>query len=143
MRIISLSAYCLGCGLCEIHCASYHDGYQGNILKAYKKGTPVARSRVLKVNGISWLNVCRQCREAPCVNSCISGALKKDAQGMVNIDETQCIGCLTCVMVCPYGHIQPDKARYRVIKCDLCKEKSGDPACVAGCPNGALEILYD
>jgi len=41
MKVIAIPEYCLGCGLCEIYCAAQHDGYNGNVIKAYKKGNPV------------------------------------------------------------------------------------------------------
>ena len=61
--------------------------------------------------------------------------------GAVCIDRDKCVGCLTCVLLCPYGAVQPgpDGA---AMKCELClKNSCGAPACVSGCPNGA--IVYE
>ena len=77
-------------------------------------------------NDKSWLNTCRHCHNAPCINACLTGALQKDDQGIVFIDSQRCVGCFTCVMVCPFGHIQPSRDSYRVVKCDLCRDQKGD-----------------
>ena len=69
-----------------------------------------------------------------------SGALHIE-NGTVCIDHEKCVGCLTCVLVCPYGAVQPgpDGA---AMKCELCLSNAcGAPACAAGCPNGA--IVYE
>ena len=53
----------------------------------------------------------------------------------------RCIGCKLCVSACPFGMIMWDQKRGQARKCDLCIEKLGvgeQPACVAGCPTGAL-----
>ncbi|KUG04194.1 nitrite reductase putative electron transfer 4fe-s subunit [hydrocarbon metagenome] len=141
MKVISIPEYCLGCGLCEIYCAAQHDGYDGNVLKAYKRGQPAPRSGLIKFSHISWLNTCMNCNDAPCLNACISGAVRRDENGIIYIDENRCVQCYTCVMVCPYGHAQPSGKSGRIIKCDLCRDSSGSPACVSHCPNGALKLL--
>ncbi|HOQ09915.1 MAG TPA: 4Fe-4S binding protein [Syntrophomonadaceae bacterium] len=141
MKVVSYSEYCLGCGLCRIHCAAGHDGYNGNILKAYKRGTPRPRADLIFHQDQSWLNTCQHCPDAPCVNACITGALQQYDRGVVYIDEEICVSCYTCIMVCPYGHIFPGEQA--VLKCDLCRERPGQPACVAACPNGALRLVNE
>ena len=75
-----------------------------------------------------------------CVKSCISGALSS-ADGVIRVDRDKCVGCYTCVLVCPYGCILPTQEG-PVQKCELCLETSaGSPACVRGCPNRA--IVYE
>lgn len=44
-----------------------------------------------------------------------------------------------CVMTCPFGAVTP-VATYRVAaKCDACMHMD-EPACVSGCPTGALRL---
>jgi carbon-monoxide dehydrogenase iron sulfur subunit len=62
--------------------------------------------------------------------------------GAVIHDPDRCMGCWTCIMVCPTGALNMDLENRIVAKCDLCG-LSGEPACVANCPNGALEYRED
>ena len=57
---------------------------------------------------------------------------------VVCIDKNKCVGCHTCVLVCPYGAIMPSDEGV-MQKCELCIENAGGkPACVQGCPNKAI-----
>jgi carbon-monoxide dehydrogenase iron sulfur subunit len=89
--------------------------------------------------GVVSLSVrCQQCDDAPCVQACLTGALSRDPESrLVNVDEDKCIGCWTCLLVCPLGAIKPDIEQRRVFKCDLCQGEEV-PVCVANCPNEAL-----
>ena len=74
-----------------------------------------------------------------CVQSCISGALTKGEDGIVRIDQKKCVGCLTCVLVCPYGAVLPSPEGHAAMKCQLCTDnRMGEPNCVKHCPNGAI-----
>ena len=89
---------------------------------------------------ISFAVSCRHCTDPICVKSCIAGAISK-VDGVVKISRSKCVGCLTCVLVCPYGALAPAEDGI-MQKCELCLENScGAPACVAGCPNKA--IVYE
>ena len=91
-------------------------------------------------NHISFAVSCRHCTDPICVKSCIAGALSIQA-GVVRIDRDKCVGCHTCVLVCPYGAIMPTDEGV-MQKCELCIENAGGkPACVQGCPNKA--IIYE
>ena len=86
---------------------------------------------------ISYAVSCRHCTDPICVKSCIAGAISK-SDGVVAIDNERCVGCLTCVLVCPYGALAPDENGV-MQKCELClKNSCGEPACVTGCPNKAI-----
>ena len=74
------------------------------------------------------------------MKSCIAGALSK-RDGVIRVDRERCVGCLTCVLVCPYGALAPGE-NGTMQKCELCLENGrGAPACVTGCPNKA--IVYE
>ena len=63
---------------------------------------------------------------------------KDEKTGIVTNIESRCVGCLTCVLACPYGAIVKSTDGKKVVsKCDLCCER-GTPICVEKCPNGAL-----
>lgn len=130
---------CIGCRLCEIHCLVQHSKSK-DIIKAFKKEFPRAlkRIRVEEKRPISFAVQCRHCSDAPCVSACLTGAMSKDERGAVLHNPDKCIGCWTCIMVCPFGAIQPDKRGKRIVaKCDLCPGEEV-PACVVHCPNRAL-----
>jgi len=57
--------------------------------------------------------------------------------GRVIHDAEKCIGCWTCVMVCPFGALTINEDT--PLKCDLCP-KLEVPACVTNCPNEALTM---
>ena len=138
-RVYVNEEHCLGCHLCEYYCAFANSGIN-DMVKALKNKTIYPRIRVEEDNGVTYAVSCRHCTDPICVRSCISGALtKKD--GAVFIDKNKCVGCLTCVLVCPYGAVSQDE-NGAVQKCELCLKNSvGEPACVKGCPNGA--IVYE
>ncbi len=86
---------------------------------------------------------CRHCPEPPCAYACLTGAMQQDPlTGEVTLDPDRCIGCWTCILVCPYGAIRRDQQRNIAVKCDLCPHLEV-PACVANCPNEALLFAED
>ncbi|MBN1901292.1 4Fe-4S dicluster domain-containing protein [Candidatus Sumerlaeota bacterium] len=136
--------YCLGCKLCEIHCLVAHSRSK-KILKCFTNEKDEITSRILveDTGHISFAVQCRHCTEAPCIESCISGAMHYEQKtGAVLCDTNRCVGCLMCVMVCPAGAVLRSRKGTVVSKCDLCLE-SGIPACVENCPNEALYYEED
>ena len=138
-RVYVNEQWCLGCHLCEYNCAFANSG-QTNIVKALKDKSIFPRIHVEGEDKITFAVSCRHCEDPMCVKSCISGALSKK-DGTVCIDRNKCVGCLTCILVCPYGAMSQD-ANGAVQKCELCMGNTcGEPACVKGCPNKA--IVYE
>lgn len=138
-RITANEEACMGCGLCEVHCAVQHST-SGDLMKAYKKERhkPISRIRLEVSRPVSFAIQCRHCEDAPCVSACLSGAMAKDEEtGLVVHNKDKCIGCWTCILVCPYGALRTDVSGRVVAKCDMCPGLD-KPACVEGCPNGAL-----
>lgn len=138
-RVYVNEKWCLGCHLCEYNCAFANSG-RSNMAMALKGVTIHPRIQVEEdpVRDIHFAVNCRHCEEALCVKSCIAGALSKK-DGVVVIDRDKCVGCHTCVLVCPYGAIMPDESGQVMQKCELCTKNERDiPACVDGCPNEAI-----
>jgi carbon-monoxide dehydrogenase iron sulfur subunit len=132
---------CIGCGLCEVYCRLQHSGTK-DLVKAYKKESPRAlpRVRVEEKGEISFSVRCQQCDDIPCVRACLTGALSRDEEGIVRVDEEKCIGCWTCILVCPFGAIKQDIIHKKTVRCDLCPGED-IPVCVVNCPNEALAFV--
>ncbi len=135
-RVYADEKWCIGCHLCEYNCAFANSG-ESSMVKALKNKPVFPRITVEEDNKITYAVSCRHCDDPICVKSCISGALSKE-DGIIKIDKEKCVGCLTCILVCPYGAVTQGASGIAQ-KCELCLENScGEPACVKGCPNRAL-----
>jgi molybdopterin-containing oxidoreductase family iron-sulfur binding subunit len=91
---------CAGCGACVMACKQAN-GTPQNIywqnIKYIEEGKyPNAKKRVMPT-------ACMHCENAPCVANCPSGASTKREDGIVVVDNEVCIGCQTCITVCPYS----------------------------------------
>jgi Fe-S-cluster-containing hydrogenase component 2 len=123
---------CTGCRLCELVCSVSHDGVSNpsrsriNIIKWEEEGLYIPMS-------------CQQCEDAPCMTICPVKAISRDQElDYVKIDYDICIGCRSCVAVCPFGAMGFNVKDKRVFKCDLCE---GDPQCVLFCDVKAVEYV--
>ncbi|MDK2985113.1 MAG: anaerobic carbon-monoxide dehydrogenase iron sulfur subunit [Clostridia bacterium] len=145
---------CLGCKNCELACAIAHADC--DLQTAVTQGLQLQpRNSVVQVDDMVMPMQCRQCEDAPCALACPIGAIYQE-DGLVKINEKNCVGCKVCVMVCPFGAItiradkkeggnsRTKKAKAR--KCDLCysrikdnKEKSC--ACIEACPTKAIMLI--
>jgi carbon-monoxide dehydrogenase iron sulfur subunit len=132
---------CTACKTCELACAIEHSQAKSIFVSPSEMPHPMNRVFVEAADGRKIPIFCRHCDEAPCVAACISGAMFRDPQTeAVMCDASRCIGCWTCVMVCPYGVVGRQLELGKAVKCDLCPERES-PVCVASCPTKAL--LYE
>ena len=138
-RVYVNEEWCLGCHLCEYNCAYANSGLKDMVV-ALKDKKIFPRIRVEGEDRITFAVSCRHCTDPICVKSCIAGAISQ-REGVVRVDRKKCVGCLTCVLVCPYGALAPGEDGI-MQKCELCLDNAcGAPACVTGCPNRA--IVYE
>ncbi|MFH1423160.1 MAG: 4Fe-4S dicluster domain-containing protein [Planctomycetota bacterium] len=102
-----------------------------------KKQIPASRIVIRKIGEAFYPFLCCHCLEAPCVDACISGAMKQDSDtNMVWVDEKQCIACWSCVMSCPFGVVFPQGKELFALKCNICADKVAP--CVKVCKPCAL-----
>jgi len=118
---------CIGCETCERVCGVIHVTPRVHLYRV-QGGIPVPVG-------------CRHCEKAPCIRICPEEALYRDDDGFVVLDESKCIGCLMCIISCPFGAIDLDTINKVVVKCTGCselRERGLRPACEAMCPAEAI-----
>lgn len=155
--VIGDSTKCTGCRACEVACFAVHN--QGSNQVGKTVGTvkvPVVPRLFLTQFGEGCMPVqCRHCENAPCLNACTKGAIRR-IDGQVVVEAEKCIGCKDCMQACPFGAVallpyakdgktavQTGSGEVRVFasKCDLCMDITGGPACVRACPHEALRLV--
>ena len=88
---------------------------------------------------------CMHCLNPGCAAACPVGALHRTKEGVVVADTDKCIGCRYCQYACPFGvpKFEWDNPLGVMRKCIGCLQRLAEgkqPACVAGCPSGALRV---
>ena len=138
-RVYVNEKWCLGCHLCEYNCAFANSGKKD--MADALKGKPIfPRIHIEGDEKISYAVPSRHCKDPTCVKSCIAGAITRE-DGLIHIAQSKCVGCYTCILVCPYGALATNENGV-MQKCELCLQNfCGAPACVKGCPNNA--IVYE
>ena len=141
-RVYVNEQVCIGCRLCEIYCQLKH-AQSKDLIKVFKQESPRPFPRLrVEENGVVAFSVrCQQCEEALCVQACLTGALYRDPVTLeVSVDQERCIGCWTCLLVCPLGAIKQSEEQHKALKCNLCPGEE-IPRCVVNCPNEALSYV--
>lgn len=130
---------CTGCRACQVACKDKNRLEVGNIFRnahTFSVGSfPSVKAYSISVS-------CNHCEKPACFAACPSGAIEKRDDGAVVINKETCIGDGSCVEACPYGvpEIMPDGKGGKCDSCYMIREAGGTPACVAACPNRALDF---
>ena len=152
---------CVGCHACVVACKEWNttsgsfaplsdrdpygpdpEGAFLNHVHSFEAVPDIGPARV-----VHFPKSCLHCADAPCVTVCPTGASFKRAEdGIVLVNEDDCIGCGLCAWACPYGAREMDPAQGVMKKCTLCVDRITDkalpegdrkPACVMACPTNA------
>ena len=131
---------CIGCHACTVACKSEHDvplGVNRTWVKYIETGVFPDVKRHFSVMR------CNHCDDAPCITICPTGALFRAANGVVDFNDENCIGCKGCMNACPYDAIYINPATNTAHKCNFCNhriEQDLEPSCVVVCPTNAIKV---
>jgi anaerobic dimethyl sulfoxide reductase subunit B (iron-sulfur subunit) len=147
---------CTECGTCTVACKDWNGVKPGEV--KWRKIIKHDRREEGEFPDIKFrplIYSCMHCSSPACVQSCPAGAIiKRSEDGIVLVNRMKCQSYKICIDACPYGAIQiagdeQEAPQYGWLvdhpaqKCTFCVERieKGDkPACVASCPQRALDI---
>src|SRR5258705_404104 len=156
-KLIDVSK-CIGCKACQTACMEWNDlrdeigtcaaGVYDNPTDLTDQSWTVMRFTEYEneaTGNLEWLirkDGCMHCEDPGCLKACPSpGAIVQYANGIVDFQEENCIGCGYCVTGCPFDVPRISKVDKKAYKCTLCSDRVGvglEPACVKACPTGAI-----
>jgi dimethyl sulfoxide reductase iron-sulfur subunit len=148
---------CIGCNACTVACKQ-QNGTGPGVFYSHTNVSETGRYPNAKLTALPVL--CNHCDDPACADVCPVGATQKQANGIVTVDASKCIGCRYCMVACPYnarsfvttntaeyfpgkGLTPFEKAVYpqhqigTVEKCNFCQPRLAEgklPACVQACP---------
>ena len=128
---------CIGCKACQVACSEWNDirDTVGNNIGVYdnpndlsaKSWTVMRFSEVEQNDKLEWLirkDGCMHCSDPGCLKACpAEGAIIQYANGIVDFQSEQCIGCGYCIAGCPFDIPRLNPEDNRVYKCTLCVDR--------------------
>ena len=154
-KLIDVSR-CIGCKACQSACNEWNDlrqevgvndGFIQNPPDLTAKTWTLMRFTEHETAGgdLEWLirkDGCMHCSEPGCLKACPSpGAIIQYANGIVDFNEGNCIGCGYCLKGCPFNIPRYGEVDKKAYKCTLCSDRVSvgqAPACAKACPTGAI-----
>ncbi len=154
-KLIDVSK-CIGCKACQAACDEWNDlradvgvntgSIQNPIDLTDDTWTLMRFAEYENPQGdLEWLirkDGCMHCSDPGCLKACPApGAIVQYANGVVDFDEANCIGCGYCVKGCPFNIPRYGKTDHKAYKCTLCSDRLAvgqEPACAKACPTGAI-----
>ena len=159
-KLIDVSK-CIGCKACQTACSEWNDleytvgtndgtynnpnDLEANAWTVMRFFETDAQSGPLAGTGLDWTirkDGCMHCEDPGCLKACPSpGAIIKYANGIVDFNSDNCIGCGYCVTGCPFNVPRISEKDKKAYKCTLCSDRVNvglEPACVKTCPTGAI-----
>jgi len=148
---------CIGCKACEVACQEWNDLPP---LSTQQVGTyqtmPTLDAGFWNLirfdereveGGLMWLmrkDQCMHCAEPGCLEACPApGAIVQYANGIVDVNQDNCIGCGYCETGCPFDVPRFSAKTRKMAKCTLCVDRVSvglEPACIKACPTGCLHF---
>lgn len=154
-KLIDVSK-CIGCKACQVACMEWNDlrDEVGSCVGSYDNPPDLSDQSwtVMKFREyedekgkLEWLirkEGCMHCSDPGCLKACPSpGAIIQYANGIVDFQEENCIGCGYCVKGCPFNIPRISQTDHKAYKCTLCSDRVAvgqAPACAKACPTGSI-----
>jgi formate dehydrogenase beta subunit len=149
---------CTGCKACEVACLEWNDQpiTFANLDGTYQTLPDLSPSfwNLIKFNEHEtetnqplWLMAkyqCMHCVDPGCLKACPApGAIVQYANGIVDFNSDNCIGCGYCITGCPFDVPKMNPTTKKVQKCTLCVDRVEvglEPACIKACPTNCLSF---
>ena len=148
---------CIGCKACEAACVEWNEtGRIQTVQTGTYQTLPTLHAQFWNLirfderevdGGIAWLmrkDQCMHCEEPGCLAACPApGAIVQYANGIVDVNPENCIGCGYCETGCPFDVPRFHQTTGKMAKCTLCVDRVDvglEPACIKACPTGCLQF---
>jgi len=149
---------CIGCKACEVACVewnsmpfsptTFNNTYQTMPDTRWNYWNLILFNEHEREDGsLQWLmrkHQCMHCAEPGCLEACpADGAIVQYSNGVVDFQQSNCIGCGYCIAGCPFNVPKLNSVTKRVYKCSLCTDRISEglePACIKSCPTGCLHF---
>jgi formate dehydrogenase iron-sulfur subunit len=148
---------CIGCKACEAACVEWNEtGRIQTVQTGSYQTLPTLHAQFWNLirfderevdGGIAWLmrkDQCMHCEEPGCLEACPApGAIVQYANGIVDVNPENCIGCGYCETGCPFDVPRFHQTTGKMAKCTLCVDRVDvglEPACIKACPTGCLQF---
>jgi formate dehydrogenase beta subunit len=159
---------CIGCKACEIACQEWNDLLDPDEMPHQNAALPGSYQTLPDLTATFWNLIrfnehietlpdgaerfhwlmtkdqCLHCAEPGCLEACPApGAIVQYANGVVDFQQENCIGCEYCVTGCPFDIPRLNTRTKKVYKCTLCSDRLSyglEPACIKACPTGCLQF---
>lgn len=149
---------CIGCKACEVAClewngytftdTTFNNTYQTMPETAWNYWNLIKFNEHEREDGSLMLlmrkDQCMHCEDPGCLAACpADGAIVQYANGIVDFQEANCIGCGYCITGCPFNIPKFSPTARKVFKCTLCSDRVSEglePACIKACPTGCLHF---
>jgi formate dehydrogenase iron-sulfur subunit len=153
---------CSGCKACEVACIAWNNlappiAKAEDLKKAgfsFQSAPDLAPNLFMLMKfqegetekGLTWFitkKQCMHCSNPGCLTACPSpGAVIQYGNGVVDFDQSKCIGCGMCRIGCPFDIPRYDSNKHP-FKCNFCLDRVANglvPACAKTCSVNALHF---
>jgi formate dehydrogenase iron-sulfur subunit len=155
-KLIDVSK-CIGCKACQSACLEWNDLKEpvGTNVGVYDNPHDLTPTTWTLMRFTEWDNAatgnlewlirkdgCMHCEDPGCLKACPApGAIVQYANGIVDFQKANCIGCGYCVKGCPFNIPRISQVDHKAYKCTLCSDRLAlgqIPACAKACPTQAI-----